>query len=198
MTGRGRKAAASDTGRDLVDGLTSAWRREMPEVDLAVVELTRRAARLGVILQDRLAECLAAWELTRADFSVLNVLRGSGSPFEMRPSELRVRLLLSSGGVSNVLSRLQRLGYLERRPDARDGRGWLVRLTPEGVDTAEATMRAWAAAQTELYRGVTDRQASSASAALREVLLAIGDNEPQPPRSRSSPAADDTALTKAE
>jgi DNA-binding MarR family transcriptional regulator len=165
----------------------------MPDVDLAIVELTRRAARLGVILQDRLAECLEPWELTRADYSVLNVLRGSGSPYELRPSELRERLLLSSGGVSKVLGRLQREGHLERRPDPRDGRGWLIRLTVSGVETAEATMRAWASVQQELYRGVTERQARSASAALREVLLAIGDLEPAPPRSRCPTADADAA-----
>jgi DNA-binding MarR family transcriptional regulator len=184
MAETGRGPAGDEMGRDLVDGLTTAWRREMPEVDLAVVELTRRAARLGVILQDRLAGCLEPWELTLADYNVLNVLRGSGIPYELRPSELRERLLLSSGGVSNVLGRLQRAGHLERRRDARDGRAWLVRLTARGVKTAEATMRAWAAEQELLYRNVTEEQARTASAALREVLLAIGHHKPAPPRSR--------------
>jgi DNA-binding MarR family transcriptional regulator len=185
MAGTGRKPAGDDTGRDLVDGMMTAWRREMPEVDLAVVELTRRAGRLGVILQDQLADCLERWDLTRADYDLLNVLRGSGSPYELRPSELRERLLLSSGGVSNVLARLERAGHVERRRDARDGRGSLVRLTARGVETAEATMRAWAAEQQSLYRDVTDAQTRAASMALREVLLAIGDHEPGPPRSRS-------------
>jgi DNA-binding MarR family transcriptional regulator len=156
----------------------------MPEFDLVVVELTRRAARLGVILQDHLSDCLAPWDLTRADYNVLNVLRGMGSPYELRPSELRERLLLSSGGVSNVLGRLERLGLLTRRRDDHDGRGWLVRLSDRGIEVAEATMRAWAAAQEVLYRDVTETQMSAASAALREVLLAIGDYEPAPPRSR--------------
>jgi hypothetical protein len=48
-----RNQAGHDSRRDLVDGMTTAWRREMPEVDRTVVELTRRAARLGVLLQDR-------------------------------------------------------------------------------------------------------------------------------------------------
>jgi DNA-binding MarR family transcriptional regulator len=184
MAGTGRRPAGNDTGRDLVDGMTTGWRREMPEVDLAVVDLTRRAARLGVILQDRLADCLEPWDLTRADFNVLNVLRSSGDPYELRPSELRERLMLSSGGVSNVCGRLERAGHVERRRDESDGRGWRVRLTPSGVETAEETMRAWATEQEQLYSGVSDEQARTASAALREVLLAIGDFEPAPPRSR--------------
>ncbi|WP_326568884.1 MarR family transcriptional regulator [Amycolatopsis rhabdoformis] len=185
MAGTGRTPVERGTGRDLVDGMTTAWRREMPEVDLAIVELTRRAARLGVILQDRLAACLEPWSLTRADFNVLNVLRGAGSPYELRPSDMHERLMLTAGGVSNVLGRLLRAELVERRRDESDGRGLWVRLTPRGVETAEATMRAWAAEQEVLYRDVTESQARVASAALREVLLAIGDYEPGPPQSRS-------------
>ncbi|MCI2422128.1 MarR family transcriptional regulator [Saccharopolyspora sp. K220] len=189
MAGTGRKSAGRDRGRDLVDGMTTGWRREMPEVDLAVVELTRRAARLGVILQDRLAGCLEPWNLTQADFNVLNVLRGSGSPYELRPSDMHARLMLTAGGVSNVLGRLLRAGLVERRRDESDGRGLWVRLTASGIETAEATMRAWVAEQELLYRDVTEAQARSASSALREVLLALGDYEPPPPRPRC-PLAD--------
>lgn len=162
----------------------------MAEVDRVDVELTRRAARLGVILQDRLADCLEPWGLTRADYNVLNILRAAGAPYELRPTDLRARLLLSSGGTSNVLNRLARSGLIERQPDARDGRGSWVRLTPAGVETAEATMRAWAADQEILYRNVTESQARAASDALREILLAIGDHEPARPRARRPGGAD--------
>jgi DNA-binding MarR family transcriptional regulator len=177
--------------RDLVDGLTSAWRHEMPEIDRIHVEMTRRAARLGVILQDRLADCLVPWGMTRADFSVLNVLRSVGEPYELRPTDLRARLLLTAGGISNVLNRLARSGLIERERDARDGRGSWVRLTQRGVETAEATMRAWAADQEILYRDVTDGMARSVSDALREVLLAIGDHEPAEPNARRLPEVAD-------
>jgi DNA-binding MarR family transcriptional regulator len=184
----GRRARGTDGGRDLVDGMTSAWRRELPDVDLAVVELTRRAARLGVVLQDRLADCLQPWDLTRADFNVLTVLRGEGVRSELRPSELRERLLLSSGGVSNVLARLERAGHVERRRDEADGRGWRVRLTGRGAATAEAAMREWARVQAVVYRDLSEAQAGSASSALREVLLAMGDVEP-PPLARAGEAS---------
>jgi DNA-binding MarR family transcriptional regulator len=185
MAGAGRTSGEARAGRDLVDGTTTAWRREMPEVDRVDVELTRRAARLGVLLQDRLAACLEPWGMTRADYNVLNILRAAGAPYELRPTDLRARLLLSSGGISNVLNRLARSGLIERERDARDGRGSWVRLTQDGVETAEATMRAWVADQEVLYRNVTESQARAASDALRQVLLAIGDREPAEPHARS-------------
>jgi DNA-binding MarR family transcriptional regulator len=187
MADAAREPGRAGEARDLVEGLTSAWRREMPEIDRIDAEMTRRAARLGVILQDRLQDCLMPWGLTRADFSVLNVLRSIGQPYELRPTDLSARLLLSSGGVSNVLNRLAKTGLIERERDSRDGRGTWVRLTPRGVEVAEATMRAWVADQETLYRNVTPQMARAAADALRDVLLAIGDVEPTAPSARRHP-----------
>lgn len=184
MAHRSGKPGAGGATRDLVDGLTSAWRNQMPEVDQIQIEMTRRVARLGVILQDRLADCLVPWGMTRADFSVVNVLRSIGEPYELRPTDLRARLLLSSGGVSNVLNRLAKAGLIERERDSRDGRGSWVRLTPRGVEVAEATMRAWVADQEGLYRDVTPEMARAVSDAVRDVLLAIRDVEPAAPAAR--------------
>ena len=169
---------------DLVDGLASAWRHEMPEIDRVQLEMTRRVARLGVILQDRLQECLTPWGMTRADYSVINVLRSIGEPYELRPTDLHARTLLTSGGVSNVLNRLEKSGLIERERDTRDGRGYWVRLTPRGVEVAESTMRAWAAEQDVLYRDVTPELARTTSDALRQVLVAIGDLQPSAPKVR--------------
>lgn len=193
-----RESGPGGVARDLVDGLTSAWRDEMPETDRIQVEMTRRAARLGVILQDRLADCLVPWGMTRADYSVVNVLRSVGEPYELRPTDLGARLLLSSGGVSNVLNRLARSGLIERERDSRDGRGSWVRLTPRGVEVAEATMQAWVADQEVLYRDVTPEMARAASDALRNVLVAIGDLEPAAPNARWRPSvADDPGAASA-
>lgn len=182
-----RRRGKRSSGRDLVDGITSAWRREMPEVDRVDVELTRRAARLGVILEDRLADCLAPWGLTKAEFNVLNVLRAAGAPYELRPTDLGARLTLTSGGISNVLNRLARAGFIERERDAFDARSSWVRLTPQGVQTAEDTMRAWVADQEKFYRTVTKTQVQAASNALRQILLALGDDDPGEPRKRLLP-----------
>jgi len=195
MADPAREPGRGGAARDLVDGLTSAWRQEMPEFDRIHVEMTRRAARLGVILQERLADCLEPWGMTRADYSVLNVLRSAGEPFELRPTDLRARLLLSSGGVSNVLNRLAKSGLIERQRDSRDGRGSRVRLTPQGVEVAEATMRAWVADQELLYRNVTPEMARAASDVLRDVLLAIGDLAPAAPNARWHPSAADDPNT---
>ncbi len=166
------------TGRDLVDVVTEDWRREMPDLDEAGVELTRRVVRLAGILEDRLASQSARSKLTKGEVNVLTALRAVGSPYELRPSELKARLVMSSGGISNVLNRLEGTGLVLRQPDSTDGRSRWVRLTDEGADLALAFARSWTEAQTDTYRAASPAAVKSASDALREVLIALGDEEP--------------------
>lgn len=167
-----------------MDAFIEGWQRELPELDNPVFDFVKRAARLGQLLEEALVECLAPWSLSKADYSVVSVLRVAGAPYEMRPTDLRNRLLLTSGGVSNIVNRLERLSLVERVPDPADGRSSWVRLTPGGVGTAEETIRAWAAVQEQLFSGLPEPLAEQGSDTLRAVLLVLGDREPAAPASR--------------
>ena len=165
--------------RDVVDGITLALDGEVPELDLAASELARRAIRFASMLEDTLTASLAPWGLTPADYGVLITLRSAGEPYELRPSELKSRLLMTSGGVSGVLNRLDKTGLIDRQPHPTDGRSSRVRLTSTGLETVNAAVRAWTLAQCDVLRKVPDEVNRSAADALREVLLALGDSAPQ-------------------
>jgi DNA-binding MarR family transcriptional regulator len=166
------------TGRDLVDLVTDDWRREMPDLDQAGIELTRRVMRLAGILDDAFAAHTARWNLTKGEVNVLASLRSVGSPYELRPTDLKARLVMTSSGISNVCNRLQSSGFIERQPDSLDGRSSWVRLTPKGAELAFAFARSWTEAQIDTYRATSHVALKRASDALREILLALGDGEP--------------------
>jgi DNA-binding MarR family transcriptional regulator len=62
----------------------------------------------------------------------LNVFQYPG-PQGARPSELASRLRISKQALNYLLGELERLGYLERRPDPDDLRSKRVALTERGV-----------------------------------------------------------------
>lgn len=190
--GPGVVASSGGSGRDVIDGITVALRDDVPELVGAASELARRTVRLAAMLEDALAECLAPWGLTSADYGVLVTLRSAGTPYELRPSELKARLLMTSGGVSGVLNRLEKGGLVERRPNPTDRRGSSVQLTPAGVTAANATVRAWTTAQSDALRTVPEDGCRAAADALRTVLLALGDTEPNVsrPTRRGRPESD--------
>src|SRR5215211_3279062 len=66
------------------------------------------------------------------DAAYLNVFQYPG-PQGTRPSELAARLGISKQALNYLLGELERLDYLERRPDPDDLRSKRVALTPRGT-----------------------------------------------------------------
>jgi DNA-binding MarR family transcriptional regulator len=66
------------------------------------------------------------------DAAHLNVFQYPG-PQGARPSELATRLRMTKQALNYLLGELERLGYLERRPDPDDLRSKRVALTPRAV-----------------------------------------------------------------
>jgi DNA-binding MarR family transcriptional regulator len=80
---------------------------------------------------------LAGHEVTLPQFDVLATLRfGEG----LTQQELADRLLVTKGNVCGVLDRLEGLGWVERRPDANDGRANRLHLTPAGRQKIDAVL----------------------------------------------------------
>jgi DNA-binding MarR family transcriptional regulator len=177
----GRRDAVSRTAvspavrADVVDQIAAAWATELPGVVGLELELGKRAGRLAAMLGQRVEAELARLELTKAEYEVLAVLRAAGPPYRLRPSDISQRLVLSSGGTSNVLRRLTAAGLVERDPHPDDARGAWVRLAPHGIRTAEQAVRAATQAQAALLRDVPVADVRAAIDALRTVLLALRD-----------------------
>jgi DNA-binding MarR family transcriptional regulator len=180
----GSVSAAPADRRDLIDGISAEWEAEIPEIATAEFELTRRAGRLSALLQKALGECLSRWELTQSEYAILVTLRSAGAPYELRPTDLKARVLMTAGGVSNTANRLVRAGLVSRDSDPGDKRGAWLRLTPEGLEVAEGAIDAWRVSLTELMGRVSPNAVRAASDALREVLLTLGDREALPARTR--------------
>jgi DNA-binding MarR family transcriptional regulator len=161
--------------RDTVDVIAAAWASELPGVIGAELELGKRAARLSAMLGERVNAELARLGLTKGEYEILAVLRAAGAPYRLRPSDLTNRLLLTSGGTSNLLRRLADADLVEREADASDARSSWVRLSGKGVTIAEEAVRSASAAQAALLRGVPAETVRTAIDALRDVLIALDD-----------------------
>jgi DNA-binding MarR family transcriptional regulator len=161
--------------KDVVDTISAVWAQELAPVSGVQFELSKRAARLSAMFSERVNAELARLGLTKAEYEILAVLRASGAPYRLRPSDIGGRLLLSSGGTSNLLRRLGDAGLVEREADASDARSSWVRLSVDGVAVAEKAVLAASSAQSELLHAVPPELAEAASAALRDLLIALGD-----------------------
>lgn len=79
----------------------------------------------------RMLERLHAHGFDDLDMAHLNVFLYPG-PHGVRPSELAAQRGMSKQAANYLLGQLERLGYLERRPDAGDQRAKRIILTKRG------------------------------------------------------------------
>lgn len=75
------------------------------------------------------------------DAAYLNVFQYPG-PQGARPSELAARLGMSKQALNYLLGELERLGYIERRPDPDDLRSKRIALTPRGASAIDVIREA--------------------------------------------------------
>jgi len=83
------------------------------------------------VVQRRMLAALRERGFDDLDAAHLNVFQYPG-PEGARPSELAARLRISKQALNYLLGELERLGYLERRPDPDDLRSKRVALTARG------------------------------------------------------------------
>jgi DNA-binding MarR family transcriptional regulator len=101
---------------------------EEARIDQTSVVAWMRLARVYTKIDRRSAEAFRKVGLTTAQFDVLAQV---GASEGCSQQELADRLLVTKGNVSQLLDKMERHGWIERRPDER-GRGNLLFLTPEG------------------------------------------------------------------
>jgi DNA-binding MarR family transcriptional regulator len=86
--------------------------------------------------QDSAFDGLAAERLgvNRTDLHCLNIIENSGG---VTAGELAAQAGLTTGAVTGVIDRLERIGYARRMPDSADRRRVKVEVTPEFYRRAE-------------------------------------------------------------
>lgn len=111
------------------------WNRERPDLDVSSMLLLGRLGEATlVIARERLNPVFAQFGLQPGEFDVLATLRRSGEPYALTPTALYDAAMMSSGGMTNRIDRLQQAGWVERQPNPEDGRGTLVALTQAGFE----------------------------------------------------------------
>jgi DNA-binding MarR family transcriptional regulator len=180
----------SADGGDLVERGMRQWQRERPDIDSSGKAVVGRLLRLEEVVLRTLNSVLEPYGLKYQEYAVLATLRVAGAPYRLPPSRLQATLLFTSGGLSNLLKRLERAGWIKRSLDPSDGRGVLVKLTPKGVRLADEAMPRHAAAELHLLRMFDASQRDMLSSLLSQMMTGNAPElgpEPGPPAGRSSP-----------
>ena len=117
------------------------------------------------------AEDVARHGLTLGEFAVLEALHHKGP---MLLNEVQRRILVSSGGITYLVDRLEKRGLVERRDCPGDRRARLAALTPEGETLVAAIFPQHAEVIRGALAGLTEREKEEAVRLLR-IIQKTGD-----------------------
>lgn len=170
----GRNEGDNDrAGGDHVDRLRRQWARELPYLDTEPMAILGRAARLSNLVRGSIEATFASYGLDRGEFDVIATLRRSGPPYRLTPTELYTSLMMSSGGLTHRLDRLERAGLIRREKSPHDGRSLLVVLTEDGVARAEAAFRTDMANEARHLQALQPDEREALAGLLRKLIAEI-------------------------
>jgi len=175
-------------GRDDIDRMLGEWSWSSYDLALRQMAVSKRITLLARRLERLATDTLAPLGLDPGEFEVLAILLRSGAAHELAPSALNRWLMISGGGLTKRLSRLEQRGLITRRLAPGDRRSLLVALTDTGRSLAETAVRAHSAATAELVDRVGPESREQLSGLLRDLLLSLDEEGAGAPAAAGAPA----------
>lgn len=157
-------------GVDHVARIQAQWAAERPDLDVTPQGVIGRLHRLAAHLTAELVAVYREHGLEEGEFDVLATLRRAGEPFECAPSDLARHTMITTGGMTKRLDRLERAGLITRRPSTADGRARVVALTPAGRDLIDTAFTAHMRNEHRLLSALPPGQAPQLEAILKTWL----------------------------
>ncbi|MCE8004153.1 MarR family winged helix-turn-helix transcriptional regulator [Billgrantia ethanolica] len=151
------------------------WQREMPELDLLPMEVVGYLKTTQLLTQERLQVFFKSHGLQAGEFDVLATLRRAGPPYRLGPTQLFETLMISSGGMTSRLDRLEKAGLIVRSPNPEDRRGTLVSLTDKGLALMERMIPEHVDNEARMLAALSREEQETLSELLGKLLEGLSD-----------------------
>lgn len=159
--------------KDGVDEITDQWRVQRPELDdLLPMAVFGRIYRIAGAMGDRMERTYARFGIGRGEFDVLATLRRAGEPYMLAPKQLSDTLMLTTGGMTGRLDKLEKAGLITRSPAPGDRRSLRAQLTPAGRELVDEAVVAGLEVQRETLGRLRRTDAERLGDLLRQLLAA--------------------------
>ncbi len=169
--------SAEPAPEDRVDRIQERWRQERPDLDPSPQGVIGRLHRLAARLREELVAVYREHGLGEGEFDVLASLRRTGAPYELPAGELARHTMVTTGAMTKRVDRLEAAGLVSRRPDADDGRGRRIALTPQGRELIDAAFTDHMANEHRLVAMLPESDRAELARILRTWTLALEEGD---------------------
>ncbi|WP_042859545.1 MarR family winged helix-turn-helix transcriptional regulator [Dickeya sp. NCPPB 3274] len=162
---------------DRADNAYEQWRRERPDIDPFPMQVLGRLFEAAQRLErDHLNPLFTRFGLRPGEFDVLATLRRSGAPYALTPTQLYEALMMSSGGMTNRIDRLEQAQWVARQSNPQDRRGTLVTLTEQGRELMDTLVTLHTDNERQVLASLNEDEQQQLNLLLKKLLAGL----PQP------------------
>ncbi|MGH3948062.1 MAG: MarR family winged helix-turn-helix transcriptional regulator [Pseudonocardiaceae bacterium] len=127
---------------DQVDLSIEQWAAHWPELDVSALNVFGRVHRIFQMYQAQISRVFSDHGINTASFAVLAALCRTGAPYRLSVGALAEQTLVSTGGMTMRLDRLEQAGLITRERDHDDRRVVYAQLTTTGLGHARRVAEA--------------------------------------------------------
>lgn len=122
---------------DGVGEIIRQWAQSRPELDVSALEIFGRMHRSFLLYRSRINGVFEQFGTNEAGFDVLACLRRAEPEFRRTAGELAKQTLVTTGGLTLRVNRLEEAGLVLRERDPEDARVVYVTLSDAGRDLVD-------------------------------------------------------------
>jgi DNA-binding MarR family transcriptional regulator len=138
-----------------------------PSAAETIEALTNAMVAGGSVLLREAGRLFRPFGLTVAHFNVLHLL--AGAPAGLRPSDLTASLVVDASSTTYLLDQMEKRGWMQRRRDLHDRRGYRVRIAPAGKKLFDQVAPLYKSALGEMGRQLPLAQAERLTDVLKQI-----------------------------
>lgn len=127
--------------RDAVDTIIAQWEQVLPDIDVSPLEVFGRLHRTFLLYRTSISSLFTELGTSEPGFDVLAALRRAEPSYTLTAGELAEQTLVTTGGLTLRVKKLEEDGLVVRHRDANDQRVIHVQLTASGMKLIDLSAR---------------------------------------------------------
>lgn len=160
----------------VIENVIEEWGQERPELDMSPMRTLHPIWLVVEALVRVRSSVIKEFGLTLASLDVLAALRRRGKPYRSTPTNLAQVAMVTTGGMTSRLDRLEKAGHIRRVPDARDRRVQYAELTDRGLKLIDEVIQAFAEREVDIVSQLSAAEQKRLQKLTHQLLHAISDD----------------------